>query len=149
MSRAEAYADELLELDAQLQAMFETIPPDNRVLVTNHDALGYLADRYDFELLGTVIPGASTQAETDSRSFAELVETIERAGVEVVFADNTDSTVLAEQLASEVVGRSDLDVEVVELYTGSLGEPGSGADSYIGMLRTTAMRITEALGGSA
>jgi zinc/manganese transport system substrate-binding protein len=43
--------------------MFETIPADNRKLVTNHDALGYLADRYDFEVLGTVIPGSSTQAE--------------------------------------------------------------------------------------
>ena len=148
LSRAEAYAAELEELDAEMSAMFETIPDANRVLVTNHDALGYLAVRYDFEVLGTVIPGSSTQAEADARGFAELVETVERAGVEVVFAENTDSTVLAEQLASEVVGRGDLDVEVVELYTGSLGEPGSGADSYLGMLRTTSMLITEALGGT-
>ena len=148
LSRADAYATELEALDAEMTAMFETIPDANRVLVTNHDALGYLAVRYDFEVLGTVIPGSSTQAEADARGFAELVETVERAGVEVVFADNTDSTVLAEQLASEVVGRGDLDVEVVELYTGSLGEPGSGADSYLGMLRTTSMLITEALGGT-
>jgi len=148
MARADAYAEQLVELDEEMLEMFETIPEANRSLVTNHDALGYLAYRYDFEVLGTVIPGSSTQAETDARGFAELVETLEEAGVEVVFADNTDSTVLAEQLASEVVGRSDLDVQVVELYTGSLGEPGSGADSYLGMLRTTSTLITESLGGT-
>jgi zinc/manganese transport system substrate-binding protein len=147
-ARAEAYADELREIDAEMAAMFETIPADNRILVTNHDALGYLADRYDFTILGTVVPGASTQAETDSRSFAALIEAVESAGVEVVFAENTDSTVLAEQLASEVVGRGDLEVEVVRLYTDGLGEPGSGAESYLGLLRTTTGLITEALGGS-
>ena len=149
MERADAYAQELEELDAEMVAMFDTIPSGNRTLVTNHDALGYLAVRYDFEVVGTVVPGASTQAEADSRSFAELVETVERAGVEVVFAENTDSTVLAEQLASEVVGRSDLEVEVVRIYTDALGEEGSGADTYTGLLRTTSTLITEALGGTA
>jgi zinc/manganese transport system substrate-binding protein len=148
MARAEAYADELREVDAEMAAMFETIPADNRTLVTNHDALGYLADRYDFTILGTVVPGASTQAEADPRSFAALIEAVETAGIEVVFAENTDSTVLAEQLASEVIGRGDLEVEVVELYTDGLGEPGSGAETYPGLLRTTSMLITEALGGT-
>jgi zinc/manganese transport system substrate-binding protein len=147
-ARAEAYADELREIDAEMEAMFETIPADNRILVTNHDALGYLADRYDFTILGTVVPGASTQAEVDSRSFAALIEAVETAGVEVVFAENTDSTVLAEQLASEVIGRGDLEVEVVQLYTDGLGEPGSGAETYPGLLRTTSMLITEALDGT-
>ena len=148
MTRAEAYADELRALDAELVELFDTIPTGNRTLVTNHDALGYLAERYDLEVLGTVIPGATTQAEADPRSFAELIETVERAGVEVVFAENTDSTVLAEQLASEVVGRTDVEVEVVRIYTDALGEPGSGADTYPGLLRTTATLIVEALGGT-
>ncbi|MCC5948238.1 MAG: zinc ABC transporter substrate-binding protein [Nitriliruptoraceae bacterium] len=145
MERAEAYADEIRALDAELEEMFDTIPADNRVLVTNHDALGYLANRYGFEVLGTVIPGASTQAQVDAASFADLIETIEEAGVEVVFAENTDSTVLAEQLASEVVDRSDLEVEVVRIYTDALGEDGSGAETYLGLMRTTAERITDAL----
>jgi ABC-type Zn uptake system ZnuABC Zn-binding protein ZnuA len=78
------------------------IPDENRQLVTNHDALGYLANRYGFEVLGTVIPGSSTQAEADARQFAELIRTVEEAQVPAVFAENTDSTTLAEQLASEV-----------------------------------------------
>ncbi len=147
-ARGAAAAEELEELHDEMMAMFDTIPSGNRTLVTNHDALGYLAYRYDLEVLGTVVPGASTQSEVDARGFAELVETVERAGVEVVFAENTDSTVLAEQLASEVVGRGDLEVEVVRIYTDALGEEGSGAETYTGLLRTTSRLITEALGGT-
>ncbi len=144
--RGEEYADELLAIHEELEELFADIPATNRYLVTNHDALGYLAARYDFEVLGTVIPGASTQAETDAQSFAELIETVEEYDVPAVFAENTDSTVLAEQLASEVVGRGDLEVEVVGIYTDALGEEGSGAETYPGLLRTTAELIADALG---
>jgi zinc/manganese transport system substrate-binding protein len=144
-ARAEAYADELLAVHEEMVELFEQIPDENRQLVTNHDALGYLADRYGFEVLGTVIPGATTQAEADAQQFAQLVGTVEEANVPAIFAENTDSATLAEQLASEVVGRSDMDVEVVPLYTDALGEPGSGAETYLDLLRTTAQRITDAL----
>jgi zinc/manganese transport system substrate-binding protein len=143
--RADAYADELLAVHDELEAGFATIPEEDRKLVTNHDALGYLAYRYDFEVIGTVVPGSSTQAEADARQFSQLIETVEEAGVTAVFAENTDSTALAEQLASEVDGRSDLEVEVVRLYTDALGEPGSGAETYLDLLRTTGQRIVEAL----
>ena len=65
--------------------------------------------------------------------------------VDVVFAENTDSTTLADQLASEAVGRGDLRIEVVRLYTDALGAPGTGADTYVGMLRVTAALIHAAL----
>ena len=142
-ARAEAYATELLAVHEEIEALFAAV--ENRQLVTNHDALGYLAARYGFEVLGTVIPGATTRAETDPRQFAELIETVEAAQVPAVFAENTDSTRLAEQLASEVIGRGDLDVQVVRIYTDALGEPGSGAETYLGLLRTTAERIADAL----
>ena len=142
-ARAEAYAAELLAVHEEMEALFAAI--DNRQLVTNHDALGYLAARYGFEVLGTVIPGATTQAETDPQQFAALIETVEAAQVPAVFAENTDSTRLAEQLASEVIGRGDLDVQVVRIYTDALGEPGSGAETYLGLLRTTAQLIADAL----
>lgn len=144
-ARADTYASELLEVHEEMEAMFATIPEANRQLVTNHEALGYLADRYDLEVLGTVIPGSSTQADADARGFSQLIATVEEADVPVVFAENTDSTVLAEQLASEVIGRGDLQIEVVPIYTDALGEEGSGAETYLGLLRTTAELITEAL----
>lgn len=144
-ARGAAYAAELLEVHEQMEAMFATIPAARRKLVTNHDALGYLAHRYGFEVLGTVVPGSSTQADANPGQFADLVATVDAAGVATVFAENTDATVLAEQLASEVVGRSDVEVEVVRLYTDALGEPGSGAETYLDLLRTDAELITAAL----
>jgi len=144
-SRGDDYAAELLELDEEIAEILSAVPDENRQLITNHDSLGYLATRYDFEVLATVIPGSSTQAEADAAGFAELIETVEDAGVSTVFAENIDSTMLADQLASEVIGRSDLEVEVVRIYTGALGEEGSGAETYPGLLRTTATLIADAL----
>jgi zinc/manganese transport system substrate-binding protein len=117
------------------------VPVDRRVLVTNHDALGYFADRYGFEVVGTVIPGISTQAAADAADFAALATTVRDRGVPAIFAETTSSTALADALAAEV-GR---DVAVVTLYTGSLGPPDSGADTYVGMLETDAHRIADAL----
>jgi zinc/manganese transport system substrate-binding protein len=144
-ARTTDYLAELEAIDAELAATFAAVPSERRRLVTNHDALGYLAARYDLEVIGTIVPGASTQAAVDAASFAALVEAIERAGVRVVFAEGTDSRTLADQLASEVIGRGDLDVEVVTLYTDTLGPPGSGTDTYLGLLRTTAITIAQAL----
>jgi zinc/manganese transport system substrate-binding protein len=113
----------------------------NRLLVTNHDALGYFADRYDFEIVGVVIPGGSTLADPSSAELAALVETLLETDVPAIFAETSSPAQLAETVAAEAGN----DVEVVELHTGSLGEPGSGADTLIGMLRTNATRIRDAL----
>jgi zinc/manganese transport system substrate-binding protein len=144
-TRGEVYATELLAVHAQMEEVLAEVPTERRVLVTNHDALGYFADRFDFEVLGTVVPGATTQVEADPRQFAQLVETVEAAQVPAIFAENTDATTLAEQLASEVLGRSDLDVDVVRLYTDALGEPGSGAETYPELLVTNAELVAGAL----
>ena len=140
-ARADAYAAELGELDEEIQGMLASIPAEKRKLLTNHDALGYFADRYGFEVVGTVIPGGSTLAEPSSAGLARLVETIEEEGVKVIFAETIEPAALAEALAAE----ADTEVRVVEIYTGSLGEPGSGADTLIGMLRTNARLIADAL----
>ena len=131
-------------VDAEMSEMFATIPDDNRVLVTNHDSLGYLALRYDFEVIGTVLPGGTTLGDPSSDELASLVSTMQEYGATAVFAETTSPSALAEAIAAEL-GE---DVEVVELYTGSLGEPGSGADTLAGMLLTDAKRITDALTGS-
>ena len=146
-ARATTYRAELEALDTEITAQFATIPTERRHIITNHDSLGYLADRYGFEIVGTVVPGASTTVETNPQAFAALVDVLVDEGIDVIFAETTDTTTLADQLASEAIGRGDLDVRVVQLYTGALGEPGSGAETYVGMLRTTATLITEALAG--
>jgi zinc/manganese transport system substrate-binding protein len=145
--RAEAYVQQILAAHDDLTVLFATIPEERRRIITNHDSLGYLEARYGFEVIGTVIPGATTGVETDARAFAALVDLMVEEGVSVVFAENTDSVTLAQQLAAEAVGRGDVDVTVVRILTDALGEPGSGADSYLGMIRATAALIHAALTG--
>jgi ABC-type Zn uptake system ZnuABC Zn-binding protein ZnuA len=133
------YQDELAELDAEIAAMFEGLDADQRILVTNHDALGYLADRYDFDIVGTVIPSSSTLAETNPAQLEELAEIIEETGVPAIFAETQSATDDAEALA-ERVG----DISVVSLQVGTLGDE---EDSYTAFMRNNATLITEALGG--
>ena len=145
-ARRDDYLGRLAAAEAEMERTLAAVPEDRRRIVTNHDALGYLAARFDLEVVGTVIPGASTDVAADAASFAALVETVDALGVEVVFADNTDSVALAEQLASELVGRRDLELRVVRLNTDALGPDGSGAETYLGLLVTGASTIAEALG---
>lgn len=141
--RVDSYVAELEALDESVHELVATVPEARRLLVTNHDSMGYFAERYGFEILGVVIPGGSTLAEPGPAAIADLAATIREAGVPAIFAETSYSTALADSLTSEV----GTDVEVVELYTESLGEPGSGADSYTGMIATDAERIVTALGG--
>jgi zinc/manganese transport system substrate-binding protein len=138
---ASAYRDQLVALDAEIAAVLAPIPEDRRVLVTNHEALGYFADRYDLAVIGAVIPSLTTSANASAADLEELADVLRSARVPAIFGETTQPSQLADALADEVGG----DVQVVELYTESLGEEGSGADSYLGMLRTDAERIAGAL----
>ena len=140
---AAAYDERLRAVDEQIQAELAVIPDDRRVLVTNHDSLGYFAERYGFEVVGTVIPGGSTLAEPSAGDLAALAELVAAEGVPAVFADSTVDTGLAETLADE----TGTDVAVVVLYTGSLGPAGSGAETYLDLLVTDARLVAAALAG--
>ena len=138
---AEAYHDELEALDAEIAALVDGIPAENRVLITNHEVFGYFADRYGFEIAGAIIPGGSTLDGTSAGDLAELAELITAEGVPAIFADVSASDQLAQTLAGEVGGS----IAVVELFTESLGDADSDGSSYIDMVRTNATRIAEAL----
>jgi zinc/manganese transport system substrate-binding protein len=138
-ARAEKYAEELIVTDAQIRQTLAAVPAERRILVTNHDSLGYFAERYDFDVVGVVIPGGSTLADPSSAELAELVRTIEREGVTAIFAETTQPSALADAVAAEV----GFEVTVVELHTGSLGEPGSDADTLAKMLLANARKIAD------
>ena len=140
-SRAAAYRSELEDLSAYITAQIATIPAADRKLVTNHLAFGYYADRYGLELIGVVIPAATTEAETSPAEYAALVALIEAERVPAIFGSTSEPVELAEAIASDV-GHP---VEIVRLYTGTLGEPGSGAETYLGMMRISTDRIVAAL----
>lgn len=140
--RVAGYLADLAALDAEVDELLAGVPEERRVLVTNHDVLGFFADRYGFEVLGVVIPGGSTLAEPSAADLAELARAVDETGVPAIFAETSSPSRLADALAAEGT-----DVQVVELYTESLGEAGSGADTYLGMVRTNAERIAAALAG--
>lgn len=137
----DTYVASLEELDADIAGIFSEIPDERRVIVTNHDAFGYLADRYDLEVVAVVVRGGSTLAEPSAADLADLVTVVEERNVAAIFADNTTSSSLAEAVAAEV-GDS---VTVYELYSGSLGEPDGPAATYIEVLRFNARTIADAL----
>ena len=144
LGSATAYAEKLALADEEIQEALFSVPDGRRTLVTHHDSFGYFAERYGFTVLGTVVPGGSTQAEPSAGHLAELAAAVDSAGVPAIFSDASGSDELCVALAEEAGG----DVEVVALYSESLGEPGSGADTYIGLITTNAHRIASALGGS-
>jgi zinc/manganese transport system substrate-binding protein len=139
-ARAGEYAAELQALDAEMEAALAAVPPERRVLVTNHEVFAYFADRFEFEVLGTVIPAMTTGAQASAADLEELAALIDATGVPAIFAETTGSSALADVLAEEVGG-----VEVVELFTESLGEDGSGAHTYVDMMRSNASLVAGAL----
>jgi len=136
------YAASLKQLDQSVRGTLAAIPADRRVLVTNHEVFGYFAARYDLRVLGAVIPSLTTDAQASAKDLEALAATIRDQHVAAIFAETTKPTKLAEALAKEV-GSS---VQVVELYTESLGKPGSSAATYVGMVQANADLIAGALG---
>jgi manganese/iron transport system substrate-binding protein len=135
---AEAYLAELEALDAWVVEQVAIIPESNRKLVTNHPAFGYFADRYGLEQVGAVYP-VSPSAEPSAQDIAVLEDAIREYGVPAVFTESTVNPKLAQQVAE------DTGVRLVALYSGSLGEPGSGAESYIALMRFDVKAIVDAL----
>ena len=140
-SCGESVAADLRATEVVIADALSSVPEANRVLVTDHDALVYLAERYDYDVVGVVIPGGSTLGDANSSDLAELVATIQEEGVRAIFGNTAGSPALLETLANEVGGS----IQVVELFVGSVGGPGSGAESYAEMMTTNATRIASAL----
>jgi zinc/manganese transport system substrate-binding protein len=133
------FSDAMEALDAEVADILSAVPPERRLLVTNHDALGYFADHYEFEIVGTVLPGTSTLSEASPAELERLSAEIESTGAPAIFAEALSSTDEASALAD------DLGVDVVMLYTDALGDEGSGAATYADLMRADATAIAHAL----
>lgn len=141
--RAATYADAARAAETEARALLAGLPADQRKLITNHDALEYFAQRFNLEVIGTVIPGGSTLAEPSAADLSELVTLIKANNVKAIFSESTVSSKLIESLAREVGSQ----VSVVELSTDTLGEPGSPTATYPGLIVTTARLIANGLSG--
>ena len=137
---AAAYNRELDALHAWIQEQVATLPEERRLLVTSHDSFQYFAVRYGFRVVGAVIPSTTTEVEPTAQELSELIETIEHTGATAVFAENTQSNRLAQRVAEET------GVKLIgELYTGSLGQPGGEAGTYLDLMRFNTTVIVEGL----
>ncbi len=136
---ATAYREQLRALDEYIRQQVARIPPERRKLVMDHLSFGYFAARYGFEEVGSVIPGFSTAAEPSAADMARLSALMRQANVPVIFVSRSTNPRVTETLAREA------GVPVLSLYVGSLGEPGSGADTYIGMMRANVDTIVKGL----
>jgi ABC-type Zn uptake system ZnuABC Zn-binding protein ZnuA len=138
-ANAQAYQAELDALDAWIDKQVASIPLENRNLVTDHQNLGYFADRYGFEQVGAVIPSFSAAAEPSAEELAALEKTIQSLGVPAIFIGTTVSANLAQRVAADTGAR------LVPLYTDSLTAPDGEADSYLELMRYDVQAIVEAL----
>ncbi len=142
-SNGQAYIMELEDLDQALRRKIETIPVKERILVTNHDSFGYFAKEYGFKIVGTVMPSSSTLAEPSAGDLANLIGLLEREDLCTIFTETTLSDSLPQTVGQEL--RNCEQVKILPLYSGSIGPPGSGADSYRGMMETNVSAILEGL----
>lgn len=140
-AQADAYLEQVRAVDTELTTAFAAIPDDQRALVTNHHVFGYLAERYDFDVVGAVVPGGTTLAAPSASDLADLADAIRETGVRAVFAESSSPDRLVQALAEE----AGIDVDVLELYTESLTAPGGGAEDYLTMMRVNAERIATGL----
>lgn len=140
-ANTDAYVAELQALDEWITTQVSALPAERRKLVTTHDTFGYFAQRYGFEVLGTILPTSTEGASPSAQSLAALVEAVQAAGVPAVFAENVGSNSLLNQLAAEA------GVQVVAtLFTDALGPAGSGGETYVDMMRSNVTTIVAALG---
>ena len=138
-SNADAYVAELKRLDAWILEQVAQIPPERKLLITNHEAMGYFAERYGFTIAGTVIESFSSDASPSAQQMAALIDQIRSSGAPAIFLDASDNTVLAQQIANETGVRV-----ITELHLESLTD-GPPAGTYIDMLKHNVTQIVNAL----
>ncbi len=138
-ANADAYIEELRELDTWIRTQVDFLPAEKRKLVTDHASFGYFAEEYGFEQVGLVVAASSTNASPSARELAELIDAINKNDVPAIFVGTTVNPVLTEQVAQ------DTGVKVVFIFTGSLSESGGEAESYLEFMRYNVSAIVEAL----
>jgi len=141
--RAEQYSEKLAALHAEVKAEIATIPKDQRVLVTAHDAFQYFGRAYDIEVKG--IQGISTEAEASLKDIESLVQFITQRKVKAVFVESSVNKANVEAL---IAGCKAAGHEVKiggELFSDAMGPAGTPEGTYIGMVRHNMRTIVDGL----
>ena len=144
---AAAYAAQLAQLDAYAERVLSSVPASQRVLVTAHDAFNYFGRRYGYDVVG--IQGISTESEAGVRDIERLVDLLVEREVKAVFVESTVSDRNVKALIAGAQARGHTVVIGGELYSDAMGDEGTYAGTYIGMIDHNVTTIARALGGDA
>lgn len=139
-SQQEQLITELTKLHQWIKAEVEQIPREKRILVTNHDALGYYLDAYNLKS-NTALAGVSTEEAPNSRRVAELVGEIQRLNIPTIFVESSVNPTLMETVARE----AGVKLASNPLYVDGLGATATGADTYQQVLRKNTQTIVDNL----
>lgn len=139
-ANAAAYISQLQELDQWVRSQVDQIPPDRRLLVTNHESFGYYADRYGLKIAGTILQSVSTSANPSAQQLAGLVDQIRSSGAPAIFLETGANPNLAETVAAETGAKV-----VTGLLTHSITAADGPAPTYIDMIKYNTSEIVKAL----
>lgn len=143
--RSRDYVAELKALNTEIADRLSVIAPDNRVLVTAHDAFAYFGRAYGIEVRGLL--GVSTASEAGAADVQELARIIAERKIPAVFVETSVSPRTIEALREAVAARG-FEVRLGgSLYSDALGSPGGPAETYAGTVRANVETIVAALGG--
>jgi len=145
-ANAAAYMEELYRLDDYARTALASIPEGQRVLVTAHDAFGYMGRAYGLEVRG--IQGISTESEAGLRDIEALVSFLVERQIPAVFVE---SSVSDKNVRALIEGASDRGHSLAiggELFSDAMGPSGSYEGTYLGMIDHNVTSIAQALGGS-
>ncbi len=137
------YLHVLDELHKWVKAQMATIPEEKRILVTAHDAFGYLGRAYDIEVRG--LQGISTVTEAGLYDLTHMIDMLVERKIKAVFVE---SSVPRKAIEAVVEGcrQRGLDIEIGgELFSDAMGEGGTPEGTYIGMVRHNVNTIVKAL----
>lgn len=142
-----AYQARLDELDAYAARVLASIPENQRVLVTAHDAFNYLGRRYGLEVVG--IQGISTESEAGVRDIERLVDLLVTRNVPAVFVESTVAERNVRALIEGAQARGHTVTIGGTLFSDAMGPAGTYEGTYIGMIDHNVTLIARALGGDA
>lgn len=146
-ANADRHLEDIEALAAYARQVLESVPEDQRVLVSAHDAFNYFGDAYGFEVVG--IQGISTEAEAGLRRIEELVDLIVDRQISAVFIE---SSVSDRNIRALIEGAAARGHEVGiggQLFSDAMGPAGSYEGTYLGMIDHNVTSISRALGGDA
>lgn len=144
---ANAYKEELVKLDAYAKQVIASIPEEKRVLVTAHDAFGYMARAYGLEVKG--IQGISTESEAGVKDIEDLVTFLTERKIPAVFVESSVSDKNIRALAEGAKAKGHEVGIGGELFSDAMGAAGTYEGTYLGMIDHNATTIARALGGEA